>query len=219
MKLKIASDLHLNCYNKEEQDRIREHVIEGEYDYLVLPGDIMGSKMVARKWPWPKMIYVHGNHEFYREGYDRDEETNRVEVHDGRKFVCSTMFSKLNPSDLYDIVHGITDFGYVTVDRFESLHQEAIEFLRKEVEKDCIVVTHFVPTFQSMHPQYKDSRLNSFFITELSDLIIEREPAVWIYGHTHSTFDFMLGKTRMICNPFGYNHEPTNYDENCIIEV
>jgi hypothetical protein len=28
---------------------------------------------------------------------------------------------------------------------------------------------------------------------------------VWTHGHTHETFDYMVGTTRIVCNPRGYD--------------
>jgi len=31
---------------------------------------------------------------------------------------------------------------------------------------------------------------------------------LWTHGHTHEDFDYMVGSTRIVCNPRGYiNHE------------
>jgi len=27
---------------------------------------------------------------------------------------------------------------------------------------------------------------------------------LWIHGHTHESFDYMVGDTRIVCNPRGY---------------
>ena len=27
---------------------------------------------------------------------------------------------------------------------------------------------------------------------------------IWIHGHTHESFDYHIGKTRIVCNPRGY---------------
>jgi hypothetical protein len=32
---------------------------------------------------------------------------------------------------------------------------------------------------------------------------------LWTHGHTHDPFDYMVGKTRVVCNPRGYaGHDP-----------
>jgi hypothetical protein len=28
--------------------------------------------------------------------------------------------------------------------------------------------------------------------------------ALWVHGHTHSSFDYLLNGTRVVCNPRGY---------------
>jgi hypothetical protein len=30
-----------------------------------------------------------------------------------------------------------------------------------------------------------------------------RAPALWIHGHTHDSFDYLVGPTRIVCNPKG----------------
>jgi hypothetical protein len=32
---------------------------------------------------------------------------------------------------------------------------------------------------------------------------------LWTHGHTHELFDYMIGDTRVVCNPRGY----INYEE------
>ena len=51
----------------------------------------------------------------------------------------------------------------------------------------------------------------------LSDLHIEFAPMddfvawtgaeLWIHGHIHESFDYMISKTRVVCNPFGHIDE------------
>ena len=46
-------------------------------------------------------------------------------------------------------------------------------------------------------------------------------PRLWIHGHTHGSKDYMLGDTRVICNPGGYPHrwENPNFIPRLIVEV
>jgi hypothetical protein len=65
------------------------------------------------------------------------------------------------------------------------------------------VVTHHLPLRQSIHPKYAGSELNPSFASELSDLM--GPPAsMWIHGHTHESFDYIVKGTRIVCNPRGY---------------
>ena len=47
---------------------------------------------------------------------------------------------------------------------------------------------------------------------------------VWIHGHVHSSFDYNIGKTRIICNPRGYESysgacENFDYDPKFVFEI
>jgi hypothetical protein len=43
----------------------------------------------------------------------------------------------------------------------------------------------------------------------LSEFIMDHpQIKLWTHGHTHEEFDYMVGSTRIICNPRGYiNYE------------
>ena len=42
--------------------------------------------------------------------------------------------------------------------------------------------------------------------SDLSEFILDR-PGIklWTHGHTHENFDYMIGSTRIVCNPRGYD--------------
>jgi Icc-related predicted phosphoesterase len=46
----------------------------------------------------------------------------------------------------------------------------------------------------------------------MEEFILEHQPRLWIHGHTHETFDYRIGKTRIICNPRGYAPNDMNQD-------
>lgn len=76
--------------------------------------------------------------------------------------------------------------------------------------KQMVVVGHHTPSHQSCHPRYKDDQImNGGYHSDLSEFIMDR-PAIklWTHGHTHEEFDYMIGDTRVVCNPRGYiGHE------------
>ena len=72
--------------------------------------------------------------------------------------------------------------------------------------KQMVVVGHHTPSHTSCHPRYKDDQLmNGGYHSDLSEFIIDR-PGIklWTHGHTHELFDYMIGTTRVVCNPRGY---------------
>ncbi|MGB7300500.1 MAG: metallophosphoesterase, partial [Burkholderiaceae bacterium] len=67
-----------------------------------------------------------------------------------------------------------------------------------------VVVTHFAPSRKSIHPQFADSPLNACFVSDLEAHILRWQPDLWVHGHTHNSFDYSVGQTRVVCNPRGY---------------
>lgn len=222
MKLKILSDLHIDHYERRFiLDKLRR-IAEGDYDYIVDAGDV-GVK--AEHWGvvadafHGKYIYVPGNHDRYKKGYWTPLESHFVKVLNGVKFVCTTLFSSLDFHEVDEVRSCINDFQYVSVDKFQSLHKMCREFLEREITRDCVVVTHFMPSFKSVAKEYERSAINSFFATDLEYLIEDKRPKLWVHGHTHSAFDYTIGSTRILCNPLGYPAERSLFNENLIVEV
>ena len=73
-----------------------------------------------------------------------------------------------------------------------------------------IVVGHHAPSKMSEHPRYANDKLmNGAYNSNLDQFILDR-PGIklWTHGHTHEDFDYMIGSTRVVCNPRGYiNYE------------
>lgn len=73
-----------------------------------------------------------------------------------------------------------------------------------------VVCTHHAPSKGSEHPRYKhDTLMNGAYNSQMDEFILDR-PGIklWTHGHTHEDFDYMVGSTRIVCNPRGYiNYE------------
>lgn len=67
-----------------------------------------------------------------------------------------------------------------------------------------VVVTHFAPTRGSIAPQFEGSDLNACFVSDLEARILRWQPALWLHGHVHDSFDYRVGATRIVANPRGY---------------
>ena len=72
-------------------------------------------------------------------------------------------------------------------------------------------------------PQHKGSALNSAFATELGYYIAESPIDAWIYGHSHTNIDTIIGNTKIISNQLGYvcfnEHLKNGFDSSKIIEI
>jgi Icc-related predicted phosphoesterase len=89
-----------------------------------------------------------------------------------------------------------------------KLHQQSRSWLTSELSRPfsgkTVVVTHHSPHPRSIHSVYAGDKLNPAFCSDLSEMIDDFQPDFWVHGHTHSSFDYFLGKTHVICNPRGY---------------
>jgi Calcineurin-like phosphoesterase len=105
------------------------------------------------------------------------------------------------------------------------LHTVSVAFLREEFDRPfdgtTVVITHHAPSPQSIAPRFRDEPLNAAFASNLDMLIHTYEPALWIHGHMHDSFDYMIGRTRVVCNPRGYFPDQLNpaFDPHFVVEI
>ena len=86
-----------------------------------------------------------------------------------------------------------------------------------------VVVTHHLPSQQSVARRYRDDLGSAGFASRLESLM--GKSVLWIHGHTHDRFDYKIKKTRVICNPRGYcsrdgaRMENRAFDPGLVVEV
>lgn len=99
-------------------------------------------------------------------------------------------------------------------------HENARYALKEAVElcddDKWIVMTHHLPSWRSIAECHAGSPLNWAYASDL-DSFIETHPQIkaWVHGHTHSSWDYTIEGTRILCNPRGYSNPATpNKPEN-----
>nr|WP_205192966.1 metallophosphoesterase [Burkholderia sp. Ax-1724] len=105
------------------------------------------------------------------------------------------------PHDTHDAARDFTPADSL------ALHRRSRAWLETELAKPfagkTIVVTHHAPHRLSLAGRYAEDRVSAGFVNHLPELV--RAPvALWIHGHTHTSFDYTVGGTRVVCNPRGY---------------
>lgn len=178
------------------------------------------------------IFYVFGNHEIYGHEFKaiKDEYVNClmdvVTILDnatgyagGVRFLGTTLYSDLsNPLDAICSTEVVTDFRVVRYGDHMILpsdwceeHKRAVDFLERNLRnthEPTVVLTHFAPSMQLVMPEFKHSRSNAAFHTELYWLMEAHKPTVWVYGHNHDPHkDLRICDTRVLCNQWGYPHE------------
>lgn len=89
-------------------------------------------------------------------------------------------------------------------------HKAMLEFIKTTIKDNptmpVVVVGHHAPSKQSVKPRYEgDVLVNGAYSSDLTDFILNHPRIrVWTHGHTHDQFDYMIGSTRIVCNPRGY---------------
>jgi 3',5'-cyclic AMP phosphodiesterase CpdA len=92
-----------------------------------------------------------------------------------------------------------------------ALHKEARAFLETTLAEPhdgpTVVVTHHLPSYQSVHPTFYNlpmSALNGGFYSDLNEIINRFDIDYWFHGHTHQAMNYQLFGTKICANPVGY---------------
>jgi len=197
------------------------------------------------------IVMVPGNHEYYKgemEDVNRQlAETsvifleNEVHIIDKFRFLGCALWTDylLNGvaqeyGSMNSHESNLSDFEYIRYGqkpldayRVREINRESKDFLRQELMKTfdgrTIVITHMSPSRKSIHPAFENSKaMNAAFVCDLEHYMGEHVD-LWVHGHTHSSFDYKLGDTRVICNPRGYlgsfGHLGNYFNPKLIVEI
>ena len=153
------------------------HIKRAMNDFRIVENS---NRMVSRKVPVYKKDQ-EGN-------YLKDE--NNYLIDDGFKFKQEV--STFSPEDAVEDHHKMMEYIKHVV---AGMH-----------DKKFVVVGHHAPSKMSTKPRYQhDTLMNGGYSSDLSEFMLDHpQIKVWTHGHTHDKFDYMIGSTRVICNPRGY---------------
>ena len=246
MKIQIASDLHLEFWdgtNANQVKKVDRDLLILAGDISVGTG---AKAFIKEHLKISPVVYVPGNHEYYdwmmRDELDawwRNQAAKKLpDLHylqmdevvlDGVRIKGATWYSDFWGEGSEYAQQGIADFKYPynqpgiwDTDKHLDAHVQATEWL-KQGERADVIVTHFPPTKEAIAKIYMSpnpaSIFNSYFINDKEDLVRELNPKLWISGHTHTPFDYMVGNCRCVGNPRGYPNESNLFSVAKIIEI
>ena len=123
----------------------------------------------------------------------------------------------------YDSIHYGTSNRVLKTHDTHARHVKSVKWLNKQLNKmssSSIVITHHAPSAKSLPEQFVNEDFEAAYASSLDDLVEQSKAACWLHGHIHASSDYMLGHTRVICNPRGYSdHQNPEFDPYMIIEV
>lgn len=163
----------------------------------------------------------------------------------GVRFLGSTLWSDFNlygpgttrQQAITEALAFIRDFarietGYSPAHTFSPADMEALfnanrvwlqDKLSQSFDGPTVVITHHAPSPKSIHPRFEGSLINNCFVSNSEYLLGSDRAALWIHGHTHDSFDYVVNGTRVVCNPRGYAKDGVNenaaFDPALIIGV
>ncbi len=106
-----------------------------------------------------------------------------------------------------------------------------------------VFLSHHAPDFRSVAPRYASDILSAAFASNMLDELLggptehtlrkadpeidansdpdqsRRRIDLWVHGHVHTSVDYLVGGTRVICNPHGYGNENPAFNPSLIVEV
>ena len=108
-----------------------------------------------------------------------------------------------------------------------GLFLKAADFLEEELKqakaesKKVVVMTHHAPSYESSRGVFYNDELRGAYSSDLSDLMLDYNPELWVHGHLHESIDYRIGVTRIVCNPYGYYPDMLNgrYNPKLTLEV
>src|ERR1700739_2263012 len=232
MKAQLMSDLHTEFYYGQSMDMLQRLEFEPNLDVLFLVGDIIVPKaqplgecrdvfsFLASKARY--VLYTVGNHEYYNSEH-------KEEVDDTLRELMPSNFIWLDNSAFFlDGTHfygGAVWFPDHAMNKLSESHITALSSIRDTHEwvyqsnaffelnakrvltERTIVLTHHLPSNLSTPKRYAESTINRFFVSDETPLIIDKQPRLWVHGHTHYSCEYLIGKTKVVCNPLGYPKE------------
>lgn len=138
-------------------------------------------------------------------------------------FIGCTLWTDMNKGDpltLHAVADMMNDYRIIRHDghgysklrpaHTAARHRHSVEYIRTVIEgkfdEKFAVVGHMSPSKLSTHSKYQhDTLMNGAYSSDLSEFIMDHpQIKLWTHGHTHHKFDYMIGETRIVCNPRGY---------------
>lgn len=251
MKIHILSDLHIEFAAFDP--------LSYEADVIVLAGDIwFGSQGIAwarKAWPDKELVFVPGNHEYYRSEIRIANEQMELSgkalgVHvlnrkkciiNGVRFLGATLWTDfgLFGEDQRNLAYekavaSLRDFHVIDYGKKVLTPQDTVKFNTEDTDwleanlihdifdGPTVVVTHHLPSTSSVAERYRQQLLSACFASNFDHLLGHSK--LWIHGHTHDSFDYVLNSTRVICNPRGYcragkSPENQNFNPGLVVEI
>jgi len=207
--LQYISDIHLEMRNNTfPRIPIRSN-------YLALLGDIGDPKeqnyedfLRYTSYNFDRILLIAGNHEYWRTGQNTDNTISKI----------ITKFNNiefLNNSQTHlekYTVLGTTLWSNTKMPKQKACFDKSLNWLENEIKlatKPVIVLTHHLPSYKLVVPEYWNKKYDDVrdrFASDLDYLMIDKVK-IWLCGHSHCQIEMKINSTLCGINAFGYPNE------------
>jgi predicted phosphodiesterase len=146
-----------------------------------------------------------------------DGDRRAAAMRDGQRWIRD--FTRIRTADAPDALFTPEDSAAL----FDRSAQWLAARLATPHPGPTVVVTHHAPSRSSIHPRFAGSPLNACFVSDAEHLLDGTRARLWIHGHTHDSFDYVVNGTRVVCNPRGYAGNGVNenllFDPDLVVEI
>lgn len=247
MRLQIFSDVHFDVDRPAHEITVGHDVdlviVAGD----VCEGSEDGFRWLRHLIPSIPILTVAGNHTFYHRVIEDELEVARKAAprydimfleneairFGGLTFAGATLWSdfavNMEPARaMENASRYVNDFRLIQTRRNPDRpfqpeqalcrHQESVAFLAASGAD--VVVTHHAPSEQSV-PDYGPKKwiYHGAYASNLTPLIKQLQPRLWVHGHLHQNADYRIGNTRILANPMGYGPQNPDFHPALVIEI
>ena len=131
-----------------------------------------------------------------------------TDLNRGDALTCHAVKDMMN--DYKKIINDANDYSHLRPSDTSHRHFKSVQYIEHVVaersDEKFVVVGHHAPCFNSVPYWFSHEHLmNGAYASDLSEFILDRpQIKLWTHGHIHSDSDYMIGDTRVVCNPRGY---------------
>lgn len=208
----VAGNHEFYGQNLSEQLRIAQSLSDDRLNYLENRAVVIGDVRFVGATLWTDF-------ELFSDWMSRDCEKEAY------RFMNDFRVIAIDPDeiDLSTPRHGRDDKFHFRTRHAANLHAASAAFIWRTLNKpfagSTVVVTHHAPHERSIPKRFQKDLLSACFASDLSTLIKSGKPNLWIHGHVHHSFDYRVGRTRIISNPRGYENELAHFNPELVVDL
>jgi predicted phosphohydrolase len=192
------------------------------------------------------VIMIAGNHEYYHTSKHSAVAQIKDSTHflsnftllddeniiiDDIMFIGSTLWTNFGGYNVRDMIqyaersNDVVAIKHFTANVAYAAHDDSCYYIFAQIARakdmKTVVMTHHAPSYQSADEFLIRDNMVTSCTSNLEWLIKDHKPSLWIHGHVHANFDYLVGETRIVANTRGYvgGYMNPDFNSNFTVEI